>query len=100
MAGLIKRAVNGDAARKSCLVGWLTSSTGAGLGEGIAVRRTVVAAIGENKDDVLGIVEGALALFGDELYIRHSPALQQEGWLASATSTYYSYPFSVSIGQR
>jgi telomere length regulation protein len=79
VAGLLARATGDSAPRRACLVAWLTGSTGAGVGEGIAVRRAVVAALSASKDDICSVVEAAVGLFGDELYIRHSPALQQEG---------------------
>lgn len=79
VADLIKRVVDNDTGRRANVVSWLTEPTGAGLGKGIAIRRAVVASIGENKDDVLAVVQNILGLFGEELYIRHSPVMQQEG---------------------
>jgi telomere length regulation protein len=65
------------------LVEWLTGSSGAGLGEGVGIRRAVLAAISQNKDDLVVVLEKSLAQFGDQLYIKHSPILQQEGWCSS-----------------
>jgi len=65
------------------LVEWLTGSSGAGLGEGVGIRRAVLAAISQNKDDLVVVLEKSLAQFGDQLYIKHSPILQQEGWYST-----------------
>lgn len=62
------------------LVEWLSGSSGAGLGEGVGIRRAVVAVIAQNKDDLVMVLEKSLAQYGDQLYIKHSPMLQQEGW--------------------
>ncbi|KAK3904610.1 telomere length regulation protein-domain-containing protein [Staphylotrichum tortipilum] len=59
-------------------VEWLTGSSGAGLGEGIGIRRAVLAAISQSKDNIVAVLEKSLAQFGDQLYIKHSPILQQE----------------------
>lgn len=59
---------------------WLTGSSGAGLGEGVGIRRAAVAVIAQNKDDLVMVLEKSLGQFGDQLYIKHSPMLQQEGW--------------------
>jgi telomere length regulation protein len=62
------------------LVEWLTGSSGAGLGEGVGIRRAGAAVIAQNNDDLVTVLEKSLAQFGDQLYIKHSPMLQQEGW--------------------
>lgn len=65
--------------RKDHLILWLTSSSGAGVGEGIAIRRAVVASIAANKSDIELVLDKCLSQFGDKLYINHTPTLQQEG---------------------
>ncbi|KAG7121153.1 DNA replication checkpoint protein tel2 like [Verticillium longisporum] len=60
------------------LVLWLTNSTGAGLGEAIGIRRAVVAVVGKDKECTSQVLEKSLSQFGDQLYIKHSPMLQQE----------------------
>lgn len=65
--------------RKSYLSEWLTSSSGAGLGEGVGIRRAVLAAISQERGAVIEVLEKGIAQFGDQLYIKHSPILQQEG---------------------
>lgn len=78
-AGLIKSLVNNEEPRKAQLLSWLTSSTGAGVGEGIAIRRAVVTALAEGKSDMETVLEKSLQQLGDQLYIKHTPTMQQEG---------------------
>jgi telomere length regulation protein len=78
-AGLIKSLVANEESRKNLLISWLTGSTGAGVGEGIAIRREVVAALAHDKSDIETILEKSLQQLGDQLYIRHTPTMQQEG---------------------
>jgi len=66
------------------LLSWLTSSTGAGVGEGIAIRRAVVAALAEDKSDMETVLEKSLQQLGDQLYIKHTPTMQQEGIIQRA----------------
>jgi telomere length regulation protein len=78
-AALIKIIIANDDTRKNHLISWLTSSTGAGIGDGIAIRRAVIVSLAANKMDSESILEKSLQQFGDQLYIRHTPTLQQEG---------------------
>lgn len=58
---------------------WLTGSSAAGLGEGVGIRRAVLAVVSQHRDDIVAVLEKSLSQFGDQLYIKHSPLLQQEG---------------------
>jgi telomere length regulation protein len=78
-AGLITSVLAKDESRKGHLVTWLTSSSGAGVGDGIAIRRAVVAALAKDSNDVETVLDKGLRQFGDQLYIRHTPTIQQEG---------------------
>lgn len=60
------------------LVSWLTSSSGAGLGDGVGIRRAVMAVVAQNRDALISVLEKTIAQFGDALYVKHSPMLQQE----------------------
>ncbi|KAK6603191.1 telomere length regulation protein [Botrytis cinerea] len=51
---------------------------GAGMGEGVAIRRAAIVSLSKNKKDMESILERSLSQFGDNLYIRHAPTLQQE----------------------
>jgi telomere length regulation protein len=78
-AELITLILANEESRKIQLVVWLTGSSGAGIGDGIAVRRAAIAAIAEGKADIETVLDKSLHQFGDQLYIRHTPTLQQEG---------------------
>lgn len=78
-AGIIKSLVADDTKHLSHLVSWLTGATGAGLGDTIAIRRAVLAVLSSDRDSIATVFEKSLSQFGDYLYIRHTPILQQEG---------------------
>jgi telomere length regulation protein len=78
-AGMIKLIVADEESRKSQLVSWLSSPSGAGIGEGAAIRRAAVAALAIDKTAVETILDKSLQQFGDQLYIRHTSVMQQEG---------------------
>ncbi|KAF9879743.1 telomere length regulation protein [Colletotrichum karsti] len=77
-AGIMEGMVSNDESRKTHLVSWLTSSTGAGLGDGIGIRRAVLAALAQDRECVNLVLEKSINQFGDQLYIKHSPMLQQQ----------------------
>ncbi|KAL2873006.1 telomere binding protein [Colletotrichum sp. CLE4] len=77
-AGVIEKMVAGEESRKTYLISWLTSSTGAGLGDGIGIRRAVMAALAQDRECVTLVFEKSLHQFGDQLYIKHSPIMQQQ----------------------
>jgi telomere length regulation protein len=76
---LIKLVLGNEESRKSHLKTWLTSSSGAGVGDGIAIRRAVVAALAVDNSDIETVLDKSLRLFGDQLYIKHTSTMQQEG---------------------
>ncbi|KAI1075726.1 telomere length regulation protein-domain-containing protein [Whalleya microplaca] len=76
--GALKLITENDEARKNTLTTWLTSGSGAGIGEGCGIRRAVIAALADDKEAISVVLEKSLTQFGDQLYIRHSPTLQQE----------------------
>lgn len=78
-AGIIKSLVADDTKYLSHLVTWLTSANGAGLGDTIGIRRAVLAVLSSDRDSIATVFEKSLSQFGDYLYIRHTPVLQQEG---------------------
>ncbi|KAI0890169.1 telomere length regulation protein-domain-containing protein [Annulohypoxylon maeteangense] len=77
-SGVLKTVVGNDEARKTNLISWLTSGSGAGIGEGYGVRRAAVAVFSDDKESMVVILERSLAQFGDKLYIKHAPLLQQD----------------------
>ncbi|KAG8165031.1 hypothetical protein KVR01_005306 [Diaporthe batatas] len=77
-AAIINLFVGNDTKHLSHLVTWLTSATGAGLGDAIGIRRAVLAVLSSDRDSVATVFEKSLSQFGDYLYVRHTPVLQQE----------------------
>lgn len=80
VAGAISSVTKNDPDRLSYLVEWLTGSSGAGLGDSIGIRRAVVAVVSQDRDSIVSVLEKSISQFGDQLYVKHSPMLQQEGW--------------------
>ena len=78
-AGVLSAIVKGDQDKMGHLAAWLTRSSGAGLGDGIGIRRAVLAVVSQGKGNVVSVLEKSVAQFGDQLYIKHSPMLQQDG---------------------
>ncbi|OAA67597.1 Telomere length regulation protein [Cordyceps fumosorosea ARSEF 2679] len=78
VAGIINTLIEDDPAGKSFLISWCTSSSGAGLGDGIGIRRAVLASLAADKDAITAVLEKSLNQFGDQLYIKHMAILQQE----------------------
>ena len=78
-AGALRALIGMSETRKADLIAWLTNISGAGIGEACASRRAALAALAHDKEAILAVLEKTLGLFGDQLYVRHSPMLQQEG---------------------
>lgn len=78
-SGILKSVIEADESRTQEVVKWCTSASGAGLGHGVTIRRAVLAALAQDKDAVITVLEKSLAQFGDELYIRHAALMQQHG---------------------
>ncbi|KAH6648611.1 telomere length regulation protein-domain-containing protein [Truncatella angustata] len=100
-AGVLDAVVGASEVRKGHLVAWLTDATGAGLGESCGIRRAAVAVLGGNKERVTTVLEKSLNQFGDQLYVKHSPILQQEAHaqvlLLSAGYVYRISPIKLTI---
>ncbi|KAJ4397081.1 telomere binding protein [Gnomoniopsis smithogilvyi] len=77
-AEVINRFVVNEPKYASLLVTWLTSPTGAGLGDSIGIRRAVLAVLATDNSSIITVFEQSLSQFGDFLYIKHTPILQQE----------------------
>ena len=92
VAGVINAVVADQETRKDELISWCTASSGAGLGDGLGIRRAVLAALAKDKDAIATVLEKSLNQFGDELYIKHAAMLQQQGEIASDAK----YPRSAS----
>jgi telomere length regulation protein len=92
-AGIVKLLVADSEPRKNQLLMWATSSSGAGVGEGVGIRRAVLAVLADGKNNIETILEKSIAQFGDQLYIRHTPTIQQEGIKESHRSIYVANAF-------
>jgi telomere length regulation protein len=79
VAGIIDGVVQNDQGRKTHLLNWCCSPSGAGLGDGVGIRRAVVAVLAKDRDMITSLLEKSLNQFGDKLYIKHTAVLQQEG---------------------
>jgi telomere length regulation protein len=80
VAALIAQVIAKDVPhQKEHLISWLTGTSGAGLGDGIAIRRAAVVVLSKDKAAIETVLEKSLQNFGDQLYIKHTPTLQQEG---------------------
>ncbi|KAM4054993.1 telomere length regulation protein [Hirsutella rhossiliensis] len=78
VAGIIDAVTGNDDVRKTHLITWCTASSGAGLGDGVGIRRAAVAVLAQDKEAISTVLEKSLAQFGDQLYIKHAAMLQQE----------------------
>ncbi|KAI6382756.1 hypothetical protein MCOR25_000565 [Pyricularia grisea] len=78
VAGLVQTIVKVDEKRRGIIVEWLTSVSGGAAGEHVGIRRAAVAVLAEHRENITAVLEKSMALFGDNLYIKHAPLLQQE----------------------
>ncbi|KAG6123537.1 hypothetical protein E4U13_005005 [Claviceps humidiphila] len=78
VAGVIDDVVQNDHTRVSHLVNWCCSTSGAGLGDSIGIRRAVLALLARDKETITLVLEKSINQFGDQLYIKHSAIMQQQ----------------------
>lgn len=94
-AALFFRLSNGSADLRGVLIRWLTGSATSGMGQGISVHRAVIASLAHDErrlyfllsdpntdcqvESMKEVFLSTLSQFGDPLYIRHTPIIQQEG---------------------
>ena len=78
-AGYLELIVSENNSRRCHLISWLTSLSGGGIGEAVGIRRAAVAVLSASKYDMESVLEKSVQQFGDQLYIKHAPSLQQEG---------------------
>ncbi|OAX83232.1 hypothetical protein ACJ72_02410 [Emergomyces africanus] len=63
---------------RSQLSEWLVSGLETNI-KGIDFRRALLASFRNQQESILEIIQKALEMFGDKLYIKHTPAYAQEG---------------------
>ncbi|RKF56166.1 DNA replication checkpoint protein tel2 [Golovinomyces cichoracearum] len=78
LAALISAVISENEEAKNHLITWLTNDSGAGITNGVRLRRSVIAALIKDKCCIESIFEKCLENFSDVLYIRHTSSLQQE----------------------
>ena len=78
-AGALKAFVGNDEVRKGHLSSWLIGTPGAGIGDGCGIRRAALAVLADDKEAITTVLEKSMSQFGDQLYMRHTPIIQQEG---------------------
>lgn len=89
-AGVVDAVIKGSDTLYNHLVAWCASSSGAGLGDVIGIRRAILAVVAQNKDGITTVFEKSLAQFGDQLYIKHAAILQQNGRAFLNIQHYYN----------
>ncbi|KAF4335221.1 DNA replication checkpoint tel2 [Fusarium beomiforme] len=104
VAGLLKELALHDETRRDILINWCASSSGAGVGDEVGIRRAVIAALSQDREAINTVLEKSIAQFGDELYIRHSAMLQQDAHtqilLLAAGYVHRMYPMKLTLLMR
>ncbi|SLM40090.1 Telomere length regulation protein, conserved domain [Lasallia pustulata] len=78
LTGLLAALTQDSPALKDALVEWLTGISGGGIPHSNDTHRAVIAAIAPDHERTEAILQKSLQLFGDKLYIKHTPVLHQE----------------------
>lgn len=99
-AALISFLVKDSDILKDALISWLTGGSGDGIGQEKAIRRAVIAALSDDHGReftwfvkvhadrqalarMIVLFKKTLELFGDKLFIKHTPMLHQQGFTTS-----------------
>ncbi|KAJ4324798.1 telomere binding protein [Neodidymelliopsis sp. IMI 364377] len=77
-ARLLHNIISDNDILKDYLVASLTRSSIPSLDESLGVRRSVIAVLAEDEDKLQTLFENCIKTFGDSVYIKHTPVLQQE----------------------
>ena len=94
-AALLSGLIRGNDRFRDLLIQWVTGTAAIGVGQGITIHRAVIAALAQDQrthlrllstldvntsvESMKEIFQRTLGQFGDRLYIKHTPILQQEG---------------------
>ncbi|ERT02162.1 hypothetical protein HMPREF1624_00460 [Sporothrix schenckii ATCC 58251] len=79
VASLIKNVADSSTTLREQLISWLLTNAAVGLINGIGIRRAVVVVVAETPKSLTEILQKSIAEFGDQLFIKHAPIIQQEG---------------------
>ncbi|KAF3046400.1 telomere binding protein [Didymella heteroderae] len=77
-AYLLNSFMNSNEVLKDHVVASLTKSALPSLDESLATRRSVIAALAQDEDKLQNVFENCIKTFGDPVYIKHTPVMQQE----------------------
>ncbi|KAI4631649.1 uncharacterized protein J4E87_002355 [Alternaria ethzedia] len=77
-AALFHMLIKDNDVLKEQLVISLTRSTVPALDDSLSARRSVLAALAKDEYKLYTLLEGLIKMFGDSVYVRHTPVLQQE----------------------
>ncbi|EGE79073.1 hypothetical protein RJZ56_001016 [Blastomyces dermatitidis] len=77
VSGVVATIVRGRDILKSQLSEWLVTGLEMNI-QGIDFRRALLASFGNQQEPILEILRRALEIFGDQLYIKHTPTRGQE----------------------
>ena len=78
IAGLIQEVIKDDTPLRGHLQSWLATGSNAFTSD-VGIRRSVLALLSKDREALVSVLESAVNNFGDQLYIKHAPMLQQEG---------------------
>ncbi|KAH8732829.1 telomere length regulation protein-domain-containing protein [Phaeosphaeriaceae sp. PMI808] len=78
VASLLYAITKGNDSQMDHLVSLLTRSTIPSLDDSLAVRRSIMAVVSQDEDRLHTLLENCIKAFGDSVYIKHTPVLQQE----------------------
>ncbi|KAF8245837.1 hypothetical protein K440DRAFT_586731 [Wilcoxina mikolae CBS 423.85] len=77
-AALLEKFILHDDDFRSLILEWLTSTTGGGVGEPLALRRSIMAVVAQDELAFRELFEKLLQQFADKLWINHTPIMRQE----------------------
>ncbi|KAL1635545.1 telomere binding protein [Neofusicoccum ribis] len=77
-AALLQAVTSSSDALKESLVAWLISPQSGNSSVSFATRRVAIATLQSDEDRMCKVMERSMEQFGDELFIKHTPILQQE----------------------
>ncbi|KAJ4343025.1 telomere binding protein [Didymella glomerata] len=77
-ATLLNSFMSTNEVLKDHVVSSLTKSTIPSLDDSFATRRSVLAALAQDEDKLQTLLENCIKTFGDSVYVKHTPVMQQE----------------------
>ncbi|CAK7219720.1 telomere binding protein [Sporothrix curviconia] len=78
VAGLVKRVTGSSPLLQEQLASWLLKDPAVGVIGGIGIRRAALAVLSEDPKGLSDVLDKSMSEFGDQLFIKHAPIIQQE----------------------